>query len=59
MPLAACRRSASPRPSRLGTNRSVSMASSTRSRVSPATGPLSRMTRDTVVIDTPACAATW
>jgi hypothetical protein len=59
MPFAACRRSASPRPNRLGTNRSVSIASSTRSRVSAATGPLSRITLDTVVIDTPACAATW
>jgi hypothetical protein len=58
MPFAACRPSASDRPSRLGVKFSAATASSTRARVGAATRPGSRSARDTVAIDTPARSAT-
>ncbi len=58
MPFAACRRSASERPSRLGVNWSSSTAAVTRSRVSSATLAWPCMTRETVAMETPARLAT-
>ena len=58
MAFAACRRSASDRPSRLGVNSSSSTARATRSRVASETFACWCMTRETVAMETPACRAT-
>ena len=58
MPLAACRPSASERPSRLGVKLSSSTAARTRARVASVTRSESRSARDTVAMDTPARWAT-